>query len=73
MTVQELIEILKTYEPETPVMISGYEGGYSDITDIKNDDVILNYYTEWYYGSHESNHLVREKEDKEIVKAIIIL
>lgn len=72
MTAKELIELLKTYDPETPVMVNGYEGGYSDIMDVKPDDVILDYNTEWYYGSHESSAIVRSGIT-DSVKAIIIL
>lgn len=73
MTAKELIELLKTYDPETMVMMLGYEGGYNDVTDVKNDDVILNYHTEWYYGNHESSSLTNGEVDKETIKAIIIL
>lgn len=31
MTAIELIEILRTYPPDTRVMVSGYENGYDDL------------------------------------------
>ena len=80
MTVQELIEKLQTYDPTTRVMVEGYEGGYSDVTALLVDDVALNYYTEWYYGKHETvsvlvdlKHIKEDdKPEYEIIKALIL-
>lgn len=54
MKVTELIEKLKKLDGDLEVFVSGYEGGYNDIS----DDIIItkfkkNVNTEWYYGNHE--------------------
>lgn len=41
-TVSELIEKLKTFSPDTLVLIDGYEDGYADIGVIKPSKVTLN-------------------------------
>jgi len=53
MKVKELIEQLQKFDPETLVMVDGYEGGYSDISDIYKVPIKLNYHKHWYYGKHE--------------------
>lgn len=54
MKVKDLIEALLELDPEKMVVVSGYEGGYQEISDIENISLVLNRYTEWYYGPHES-------------------
>lgn len=53
MTAQELMAHLTTLPPDTPVMMSGYEGGYTDVDRIDTFPVKLNVNTVWYYGPHE--------------------
>lgn len=56
MTVQELIDRLKTYPPNLPVMVDGYEGGcdYLDANDIRQNKVKLNANCHGSYcGLHE--------------------
>jgi len=53
MTVQELIQHLEKLDPNTRVIIRGYEGGYNDITNIADIPIKLNVNTAWYYGVHE--------------------
>jgi hypothetical protein len=73
MNIKELIEKLQTYDPNTQVMIHGYEGGYSIVGDIKEDDVVLDYYTEWYYGNHESKSIAHDiRPEQKIIKAVIL-
>lgn len=54
MKVKELIESLKTQNPESLVVISGYEGGYAEVNKVLLLNVVLDYNKEWYLGSHES-------------------
>lgn len=53
MTVAELIAILSQYPAETPVMVLGYEGGYSNVKDVRLETMLLNVNRDWYYGPHE--------------------
>jgi hypothetical protein len=53
MTAQELMTLLSTLPPDTPVMMSGYEAGYTDVLRIDTFPVKLNVNTQWYYGPHE--------------------
>ena len=79
MTVKELIEKLKTLDQEMPVFINGYEGGYDDLTDLANIEVVKNVNTQWYYGSHEKIDDLHEevletftKNGKLRVKGVIV-
>ncbi len=53
MKVKDLIEQLKTFDPELMVVRPGYEGGVTEIEHITPIEVALNVNTEWYYGEHE--------------------
>jgi hypothetical protein len=53
MTIQELIDALSAFNPQTPVVISGYEGGYNDISVIKPLTIQLNVNDKYYYGAHD--------------------
>jgi hypothetical protein len=61
MTVKELIEHLKTVDPELLVFTKGYEGGFDDAEfDTEVFEVAMNYHKEWYYGKHESVKMVHK-------------
>jgi hypothetical protein len=79
MTVKELIEKLQTLDQEMPVFINGYEGGYDDLTDLANIEVVKDVNTQWYYGSHEKISDLHEevletftKNGKLRVKGVIV-
>lgn len=56
MTVAQLIAALQQLpDQETPVFVSGYEGGYHDVDSIVRKPVLLNCNTAWYYGPHEAS------------------
>ena len=52
MNVKELIERLNTLDPESMVVIRGYEGGVSEVVNAMEVVVALNVNTAWYYGKH---------------------
>lgn len=71
MTVAELIEALNTIDDKSQrVVISGYEGGYKDVTEVELITIVLNVNTVWYYGAHEELCPFTNTEGKEIVTAI---
>ncbi|OQW53825.1 MAG: hypothetical protein A4S09_06300 [Proteobacteria bacterium SG_bin7] len=53
MTASDLIEALKKIDPSTHVLVQGYEGGFSEIADIKKLKIKLDVNTESWYGRHE--------------------
>ena len=80
LTVKQLIEHLKGFDPEHSVFIPGYEGGVQECAGPKSVDIALNVHPreEWWYGQHEEvfTEKLREKylsENKEIIKGIIII
>ncbi len=67
MTIQELIDKLKTFPPETLVVVKGYEDGYNDISSFEEVALQLNAHEEWYYGQHDIT------KDSSAVRAIALL
>ena len=65
MTVAQLIEQLKNYPPDLPVVVSGYEGGYNDVDAFETIKIIRDHNKEWYYGKHED---VADIYDEELIK-----
>jgi hypothetical protein len=55
MTVKELIEQLSQFEPDTPVVVKGYEAGFNDVYEVELLSIQLNTNTIWYYGAHGTN------------------
>ncbi len=55
MTVAELIEQLDKLDPTLRVAMchDTYEGGYEDVTELKEFVMALDVHSEWYYGPHE--------------------
>ena len=75
MTVGELIIELRKFDPQTRVMVDGYEGGLVDVDEkrIFEKEVLLNYYNpeDWWYGPHEQRDYFA-RENLETVSAVII-
>ncbi len=65
MTVKELIQQLQKCDPETLILVDGYESGFSDISKIREIKVELNVHTEEYNGPHEET-------DKSNTKAYLL-
>ena len=53
MNVGELIEKLQRYDPETMVVVNGYEGGVNACSVCREKSIKLGVNSEWYYGNHE--------------------
>ena len=63
MTVIELIEKLRAYPADFPVMVDGYEGGITEIFSITLVSVNRNSNTEGCYGEHEKDVYPKEPHD----------
>ena len=53
MTIKELIQQLQQHDPNTRVVLRGYEEGIDDLEYIQQVKLQLNVNTEEYYGPHE--------------------
>ena len=53
MTVEQLIEALRTLPKDAMVVRSGYEGGLDEVNCVDVMRLRLNVNDEWYYGAHE--------------------
>lgn len=51
--VSELIDTLKSMNPDHIVVVSGYEGGVNEITNVEQVMLTLDVNSAWYYGAHE--------------------
>ena len=71
MKVSELINFLSKFDPSTRVMLKGYEEGYDDLKEVKEKDVVLNFYNDWWNGEHEALKKTAFKKFKS-VKAVIL-
>jgi len=58
MTAQQLIDILSAFQPETPVVVSGYESGYNPVAGVHVRRLVPVPNAAWYEGQldhHESD------------------
>jgi hypothetical protein len=55
MTIAELIAALSQFDPSTPVVARGYEGGYNNVMQVEPIEIQLNVNRIWYYGAHGRN------------------
>lgn len=53
MTVAELIEKLKEFPADLPVVVQSYEDGVDPVTDTKTIGIEKNKVREWYFGIFE--------------------
>jgi hypothetical protein len=53
MNVEELIKYLQAYPSHARVVVPGYEGGYDDITLVKEISIKPTADSKWYYGRYE--------------------
>ena len=74
-TSKQLIEFLQTLPEDMIIVVSGYEGGYSDafIDEADPFDLVLNIPRHkgiWYYGPHDAPRI--DEESLPTVKAVCI-
>ena len=75
MTVEELINKLKEFDPKLPIMLHGYEGGvYDGPNRFYQAIVALSVNQEWYYGPHEimSDDMLEDCKTCTKITALII-
>jgi hypothetical protein len=65
MKVIELIQALEAFDPEMPVVLSGYEGGFNTVTAVVEPRTFVkDVNCAWYYGPHElDNEYLEEEHD----------
>ncbi|MCD6460195.1 hypothetical protein J7L67_05965 [bacterium] len=69
MKVIDLIEKLKYSPPDSPIVLSGYEGGFADVVCVKEITLTLNAHQEWFYGRHEKT----APHESNAVNAVVIV
>lgn len=54
MNVREVIEALSAIDPDTEVVVRGYEGGVNTVVQVQPENIYFGYYPkdEWWYGQH---------------------
>jgi hypothetical protein len=67
MKVKELIEVLQKLDPETLVLVDGYEGDY-DTPQEAVETIVREQVSEWYYGDYRNC----SKDNAESIKAIYL-
>lgn len=72
MKVSDLIQILSQYDPETVLVIPGYEGGFSPLHTARLETLLKNVNDEWYYGSHDTVDSVSDPESYEKEQFLIL-
>lgn len=75
MKVKDLITMISRYPDDMEVCVAGYEGGYSDVCNIEEANLALNYNPDvYYYGPHErvNSNFVEYNKDWIIRKSLII-
>ena len=69
MNVAELTELLNYCDPEMRVVVAGYEGGVSDVDEVKPIPILLNVNHSSYYGRHEPCESYEQDELALIISA----
>lgn len=72
MTVSDLMENLRAYPPDWPVVIPGYEGGFAEIHGLIQTELLRDVNSEWYYGAHDRPDSVSNPQDYKKFTALLI-
>ena len=62
MTIAELTKLLLEQPQGMMVVVSGYEGGVTEVTSIYQENVYLNQNRAWYFGEHEPTDFTKPNE-----------
>jgi len=64
MKVIDLLKALEAFDTEMPVMLAGYEGGYSDVQGVvEQRTFVKDVNCAWYYGPHELDTEFLDQEE----------
>ena len=67
MKVIDLIERLKEYRQDARVVVQGYEGGYDDVSIIKEITIRPASNLKWYYGRYEKAPETSEQGEQAVL------
>ena len=67
MTVNQLIKLLSEMPQDAPILIPGYEGGNTSVTDVRTAFAVRDETQSWYYGEW------RNARDKEISTEAVVI
>lgn len=73
MTVGKLKDKLDEYDDDTRVIRHGYEGGYCDINEPAEIDIVLDVNDAWYYGPHARSDAHGVPKDKDADETALLL
>jgi len=68
MKAKELIELLQKVDPETLVVVCGYEGGYSTPKSAKTITITGPHDNAWYYGEYDDCY----NDNEEKIEAFLV-
>lgn len=57
MTAEQLIKELQGLSPDTKIVVEGYEGGYNDISSLKEISITPDKFSEWWDGMYDDDSL----------------
>ncbi|WP_424946863.1 hypothetical protein [Candidatus Spongiihabitans sp.] len=64
MIVKELIQLLQDHDPDKKVIVRGYEGGYNEVLEIVQMDIVPNPHQKASYnGEYENTYFDDEVPD----------
>jgi len=74
MNVVELIEKLKEFDPDLPVMLANYEAGFFELSEVHPVVLVLNFHTMEAFGPHErlENLDADERKELKITQAVCL-
>jgi hypothetical protein len=78
MKIKDLFNLLKDEDPETELLVRGYEGGWNNLNFISKNNLILDVHPEPYYGSHDlienlTRMQVVEFKDNKVIVGILLV
>jgi len=68
MTAAELIGKLRTFAPETRVVVQGYEDGFDDVAEVRAVTIKPDPNPDWYYG----RHCAARKDERDAEPAVLL-
>lgn len=76
MTIADMIALLQAMPDKSlRIVVNGYEGGYSEVSEARDIELVLNVHSAWYYGPHDRpDQLISEDEEigRDVVNAILV-